>query len=888
VSLHSRWRRRVLALAAALVASWGTVAVAQRAPLSQDTGANGLALVLRRLPVVGRVLYVTAHPDDEHNGVQVRLSRGLGLHVGLLTLTRGAGGQNVIGPELGEALAVLRTEELAAVHRYDGAEQLFGRAFDFGFSFSIDETFRRWGREETLGDVVRAFRTFRPDVVLTLPLESKGGGQHHQAAAQMAREAFRAAADPSRFPAQIAAGLRPWQVRKLYQGGVGGGLGKLPGEPIVIDTAVYDPLLGVSWQQLGSLARAMHRCQSVGQLRAEPLTGTGSYRLVDAEPPVTGPESDILAGVDVSLGGLGAYLPGDVSGDRLRAELRELATEIAAAQTASDVHHTESSAPPLAAALRSVQALRRGLSSLPGDGPEEVAFRLAAEEHDISQALALAHALDFEALSEVGDVVPGESFVVAAAVFNQGDLPLGPAEIALGVPEGWVVDVLEGSSGPVAPRESRRFRFRVRVAEDARLSRPYFHLRAGSDRYDVDVPADEGRPWSPPDVVATLRFDTIGGVSASLTEPVAFRYEGRWVGGEKRKVVNVVPALAVRLSPDVTILPIPAPRPVEVRASVLGHLAGPAQVRLEAPNGWRVEPREAELDFARPGQELVVPFRIVPPPGVGAGEARLQAVARRGDREFREGYEVVAYDHIQERHVFAPAAARIVAVDVAVPRGISVGYVMGTGDNVPTALRELGIPVTLLEDADLAAGDLARFTTVVTGIRAYQARPGLRSANARLRRFVEEGGNLVVEYNRDGFNGVGEEPGQASDSPFAPLPGFRVTPDRITDETAAPRIAADDPVLHVPNTIGPRDWEGWVQERGLQFARVTDPRYKNVLAFTDPFPNNAGEKTGVLVVATLGRGTWTYTGLSLFRQLPAGVPGAYRLLANLVGRPRGR
>jgi LmbE family N-acetylglucosaminyl deacetylase len=887
VSAHLLRRRLVGSFLALALAALGPSASAQTAPLPEDTGANGLALVLRRLPVVGRVLYVTAHPDDEHNGVQVRLSRGLGLHVGLLTLTRGAGGQNAIGPELGEALAVLRTEELAAVHRYDGARQLFGRAVDFGFSFSIDETFRRWGREETLGDVVRAFRVFRPDVVLTLPLESNGGGQHHQAAAQMAREAFRAAADPKLFPGQIAAGLRPWQARKLYQGGVGGGLDHLPGSPILVDTAAFDPLLGMSWQQFGSLARSMHRCQSVGQLRADPLTGSGSYWLVDAAPAVTGSETDLFSGIDTSLAGLAADLPGDEGTARLRGELDQLVQAVAASQAAFDPRHLERCVAPLAAALRSVQSLRGGLAALTGSGPAEMAFRLGEEERDVTRALVLAHALDFEALSSIGDVVPGQSFTVDATVFNQGSLPLGAAAIGLRSPKGWTTEVLDGTGGPVAPRESRRLRFRVLVAEDARLSGPYFHRPPAAGRYEIDAPAAEGEPWSPPDLVATLRFETTEGVSASIEEPVSFRYEGRWVGGEKRKVANVVPALSVRLLPDVTIVPLSRVRPLELRTAVVGELTGPAAVRLEAPPGWRVEPREASLDFARPGQEVETVFRVVPPPGIKAGEAQVRAVAVRGGREFSEGLEIVAYDHIQERHVFVDADSRIVAVDATTPAGVSVGYVVGTGDDVPTALRELGVPVTLLADADLAAGDLSRFTTIVTGIRAYQARSALRSANARLLRFVEAGGHLVVQYNREEFNAPGPAPGQYGDSPYAPYPGFRVTPDRITDEDAPPKVVAADAVLRFPNAIGPQDWKKWVQERGLQFARVEDPRYRNVLAFTDPFPNNSGEKTGALVVASVGKGTWTYTGLSLFRQLPAGVPGAYRLLANLVSRPRG-
>ena len=280
-------------------------------PLDLDRGASGLGLALRRVGTTGRVLYVTAHPDDEHNGVLVRLSRGLGLRTALLTITRGEGGQNALGPELFDALGVLRTGELMALHRYDAVEQYFGRAYEFGFSFSVEETLAKWGHDETLGDVVRVVRAFRPDVVLTLPLTGGGGGQHHQAAGRLAAEAFRAAADPARFPDQLREGLRPWQARKIYAGGVGGGReGLAPAAAeLRVATGVYDPLLGMSWQQLGSRARALHRCQVTPQLFADPGPAEGVYERLDAEPPVSGAEADLLSGVDTTLRGLGRFVP---------------------------------------------------------------------------------------------------------------------------------------------------------------------------------------------------------------------------------------------------------------------------------------------------------------------------------------------------------------------------------------------------------------------------------------------------------------------------------------------------------------------------------------------------------------------------------------------------
>jgi LmbE family N-acetylglucosaminyl deacetylase len=872
-------------LLAALLAA--VPARAQLVPVAQETGANGLALALRRLPVTGRVLYVTAHPDDEHNGVQVRLSRGLGLHVGLLTLTRGEGGQNEIGPELGEALGVLRTEELAAVHRFDGAEQLFGRAYDFGYSFSVDETFKRWGREETLGDIVRALRSFRPDVVLTLPLQAAGGGMHHQAAAQLAREAFRAAADPARFPDQIAGGLRPWQPRKLYQGGVGGGPDALPGEAVVVPTGTYDPLLGSSWQQFGILARAMHRCQGMGQLRAEPLTGEGAYFLVDSQPAVARGDSDLLGGIDVSLHGLFTLVPAGVAiPTSLALELDVLAGHVADAVASFDPRDLGKAVAPLGAALESVSMLRGRIEgSVPEDARFDLDHRLDQKERDILEALALAQGLALEIVSDQGDVAPGESFSVAATIANQGTRLVTLRDLTLAVPRDWTVDRTAGEAGLLRPGKTARFRFQVRVGEGVPPSRPYWHRPKDSDRYALDVPVLEGLPWAPPDVKGVLRYATEGGVAASLEAPAIVRYEGRWVGGEKQKVVNVVPLVSLRVSPEVAVVPLSAVnRRREFRVTTVAGGAGvtSATVRLTAPAGWRVEPRQATVSLGERGQEKVVAFQVLPPPSGGTAEAGLGAVASVGGKEYTEGYRVVAYDHIQERHVFREASARVVPVDVRVGAQVQVGYVMGTGDEVARAIGELGVPVTLLGEADLAAGDLSRFTTIVTGVRAYQVRRDLRAANVRLLRYVEAGGNLVVQYNRLDFNQG------AAESPFAPYPGFSITANRVTDETATVRTKSHDTVLETPNLIGPRDWEGWTQERGLQFAEARDPRYADLLASTDPFPLNPGEKTGILVVAAVGKGTWTYTGLSLFRQLPAAVPGAYRLLANLISRPHAR
>ena len=904
---RSRTDRALLvaaALAALLVASSpGTPARAQLAPLAYDRGATGLALALRRLPVAASVLCVTAHPDDEDNGVLVLLSRVRGLRTGLLTLTRGQGGQNEVGPELFDALAVLRTEELAAVHRYDGVEQIFGRAVDFGYSFSIEETFERWGHEETLGDVVRGVRAFRPDVMLTLPLESEGGGQHHQAAARLAREAFRAAADPGRFPEQVAAGLPPWQPRKLYQGGVGGGRLEIAGaRPVVLRTGLHDPVIGLSPHELGTIARARHRSQAQGRLKADPLEGRASYFLVDSEPPVSAPEGDILEGIDVALAALARFAAGGATVPSFRDDLATLQRKVEAAQAAFDPSRPSLTLPSLGEALGRVRGIRERIR-IGGLGPgprHELAHRLEAKEREILDAIALAEGVGFEVLARDDEVVPGQSLEVTARIWNRADRPLSVHGVSLSVPEGWTVEPGRTGSQVLEPWTDATLEFVVGVSPTARYSQPYWSIPRGAGRARLEVPEHEGRPWSPPDVRAALAYASHGGAAGHVEAPAMWRYLDRESGREKQKVVQVVPPISVRVSPPIAVVPAagpPVPREFRVAASAGGSEAGAATIALEVPPRWRVEPPEERVSFAGEDDEVTVRFIVTPPERRKPGDAEVRAVVREGGREFRTGVQEVDYPHVQERHLLQPASARLKVLDVRTAAGVFIGYVAGTGDDVAGAIAQLGLRVTPLEAEDLAFGDLSRYTTIVTGVRAYEARPDLRSHHRRVMEYVENGGNLVVQYNRIHFNYASDAaraarprttPPREPDSPFAPYPAA-VTTKRITDETAPVEVLVPGHrLLSDPNRIGPADWEGWVQERGLQFLEARDPRYVDLLSMSDPFPKNPGTKTGVLVVARVGKGTWTYVGLGLFRQVPAATSGAYRLLANLVSRPRGR
>jgi LmbE family N-acetylglucosaminyl deacetylase len=861
---------------------WPGAAPAQLEPTHLDRGAVGLGLALRRLGTTARVLYVTAHPDDEHNGVLVRLARGRGLRTALFTLTRGEGGQNEVGPELFDALGVLRTEELLAVHRHDGVEQLFGNAYEFGYSYSVEESFARWGKEETLGDVVGAVRAFRPDVILTLGLDAQAGGLHHQAAARLAVLAFRAAADPARFPEQIRDGLRPWQARKVYQGGVGGSSFTGAGAAVAEPTGDYDPLLGMSPQELGSRARTAHRSQRVRHLFVRPGPASGTYSLVDSEPVVRWPEADILQGIDASLAGLarfaGAEAPSSVE---LGEPLRGLQGEADAARASFDAQAPGKSAGPVAAYLARVRQARADLRAR--GAPADILERLDDEEGDAMAALALAHGFDGEAVTEDPLVVPGQRVVVGTRLWNQGTAPLAVEEWRLEAASGWAVERLEGAEAPLAPGQTASARFALTVAPQARPTQPYWHKDPARDRNVLDVPACRSLPFCPPVARMVVSFRS-GETSALLSRPVLWRGQGA-AGGEAQAELNVVPALDVRMTPAVLVAAGRAPLTLTV--TVVNNRPGPAaaRVRVVPPAGWRAEPPDAPLSFRREGETLATRFSLRGPARPPPGALAVGALAELEGRSHGEGAQVVAYPHVQERRLYRPASARLLVLPVAVRPRVSAGYVMGTGDDVPAALAQLGVPVTLLDADALAFGDLRRFTTIVLGVRAYE-RADVRANQGRLMAYVERGGNLVVQYNRVDFNFAGPPPlrlpDPLPDSPFAPYPAA-VSGRRVTDETAPVKsLLPAHPLLTTPNVLDGADWQGWVQERGLQFLDARDARYRNLLSMRDPFPLNADEHEGALVEATVGRGTWTYVGFGLFRQLPAGVPGAYRLLANLV------
>jgi len=855
-------------------------------PLRNARGDTGLALLLRRLGSTATVMMATAHPDDENNGLLAMFSYAQGARTILATATRGDGGQNEIGPELFDALAVLRTEELLAAHSYDGAEQLFTRAVDFGYSFSIEESFEKWGRDEIVGDYARLMRLTRPDIVIALRPDGPGGGQHHQASALLAREAFRAAGDPTRYPEQLTAGLQPWQPKKFYFTARYGFPGEEPAAStdglLMADTGTYDPVVGWTYVDIGTRARSMHKCQGMAQLISLPGQGlfrTVRYRLVDSAiaNQIQKAEASFFDGIDTSIAGLATFL-GDHAGAAAPG-LAAIARHVEGARTKFAATGAAAALPDLLAGLRAVRSLREHLTqtSVDAGARTEIDSRLLRKEHEFQQAVLLANGVRIETLADDGVVTPGQEVKLNVVIGGHGAMPMQVRRVSFA---GFRADA-PCAAGVVKAGAVYSCSTTAQVPRDARVTTPYWKRLPDAERYVFDPATPFGVPFTPTPFRAHIELGIDSGTdgadalsSVHVDVPLEYRYEGNIFSGEKRMELHVVPEWSVRVAPDIAIVPTTASAPREIRVTVVKGARGaaPASVRLAAPDGWRVTPAVDEVKLAREDEARTLRFMVTPPPNTPPGKYRVRAVAASGGREFATGYQTVEYPHIQRRHLVAAAETTLKIIDVKIAPGLRVGYVMGVGDQVPSAIAQLGAAVEFLDADALAWGDLSRYHAIVTGVRAYERRPDLRATNDRLLEYVARGGTAIVQYNKFEFN----------EAQYGPYPA-KVGSGRISDETAPVKVLVPGhPVFTTPNPIGPAVWSGWVQERGLYFLGDRDPRYVDLVEMEDPFPFNRGVKRGALVEARVGEGRWIYVGLGLWRQLPAGTDGAYQLLANLL------
>ncbi|MFL5577022.1 MAG: PIG-L family deacetylase [Gemmatimonadaceae bacterium] len=827
---------------------------APRPSHSQERGAAALGDLVAGLGTSARVLIVGAHPDDEDTRLIAWLARGRHVETAYLSLTRGDGGQNIIGNELGEALGVVRTEELLAARRIDGATQYFARAYDFGFSKSADEAFRHWPHDTLLGDVVKVVRAFRPHVVITIfsGTPRDGHGQH-QVSGIIGREAYDAAGDTVRFPTRTYGAA--WTPLKFYRTRTYWGN---QDATYRYNSGEYSPLFGRSYAEIASVSRSQHKSQAQGTVPPKgPMIGSlrREASRVDEGTPAD-QEKGVFDGIDTTYARLAGAVPA--------AQLRELTDAIAAARGSTDLVAPEKMVAPLARVVRAVNAARASAGAKSGDAAQS----LAALSDRAGRALAMAAGVEVEAIAPREVAAVGDTVSITVRAYDRGRAPVRAAlrgaagastSVPMNVPDG------DPSSRAVEPDSATAW------TEVARLERPSspWWLERGRSGDMFAAPASgraESRDSTPATVLTSVQ---VAGAEVRVTTPVVYRYADP-VKGEVRRPLAAAPAVSITLDRTAEYAPANAPLDRSIRVSLrsASSQARDVAVKLALPAGLAADASTRTVTLA-PFGAAAVSFRVRG--RLAAGRHAIRATATSGGETFAAGYVPIVYDHIRPQRMYREATIDVQAVDVAVPRALAVAYLPGASDASAPVLRELGVDVTVLDPAAIATADFSRYTTVVLGPRFFEARPELRPFNARLMDFARDGGTVVVQYGQTEMG----EPG------LMPLPVTYARPaDRVTDESSPVRVLDPaSPLLTTPNRITDADFAGWVQDRTLYMPHTFDPRYSAPLATNDPGePSNAA----AILAAPVGKGTYVYTTLAFFRQLPAGVPGAARLFVNLL------
>lgn len=818
-----------------------TMLLACAAPGAEPLQAPAaIAQELRRFNTLGSVLHIAAHPDDENTQLITYLARGRGYRTAYLSLTRGDGGQNEIGPEFDEKLGVARTQELLAARRLDGGRQFFTRAIDFGYSKTPEETLRIWDREQVLGDVVRVIRAFQPDVIVTrFPIPPGSGGHgHHTASGILGVEAFKLAADPHAYPEQIAQGLKPWQARRVAWNGFGPQRGGgLNGPTVRVDIGGKDPVTGEGFGAIAARSRGRHITQGFGNYGGGGGDGSGpneqTFMVLGGDPA----ENDLLDGVDTTWG----RFPGGA----------EIGTLTDQAIAAFDANNPARSVPQLL-------AIRAKLSALPASPV------LDDKRQQLDAILQSCLGLTVTTAAAQSEVVPGETVFFQPTVKLTGAVPVKWIETRLRAPKSVIPAGVALRSG-----QSQTGAIKITVPFETPLTQPYWLREPWRDGiYRVDNPALIGTPENAPAFPVEYVFEVSGQTLIVADEPKCFVKDDK---AERQRRVEVIPPVSLRFTADVVLVHPTRTRTVQVEVTAArANTAG--VLRLEAPPEWQVTPATRDFQLVTVGERQQFTFEITAPAQAASGQMTASALVN--NHRYANQRVEINYAHLPFILLQPKAQARLLALDFAV-RGQKVGYLPGAGDDTATALEQLGYRVTTLTGADLTAEKLQPLDAVVIGVRAFNERADLAAQLTNLFAYVENGGTVVAQYNRP--NGLKAQPlGPYPLSIQGPAPQLRVT-----DETApVTLIAPQHAVLTTPNQIGPADFAGWFQERGAYFPSSWDQEhYEPVLALADPGepPLQSG-----LLVAKYGKGFYVYTGLAFFRQLPQGVPGAYRLFANLV------
>ncbi|MCX6133481.1 MAG: PIG-L family deacetylase [Ignavibacteriales bacterium] len=796
----------------------------------RSVNAAELRLALKKLTVLGSVLYVAAHPDDDNTAFLGYMAKGRLMRSAYLSMTRGEGGQNLIGPEQGELLGVIRTQELLASRRIDGAEQYFTRAIDFGFSKTLDETMSFWGREKILSDAVWLIRSYRPDVVVTRFTPTQGGHGNHTASAELAYQAYAAAGDPGRFPDQLKY-VQPWKPKRLVWNVFRFQQTDRPSVPehsVSIDLGMYSTVLGESFTEMAGRSRSMNKSQGTGG-------GQNRGEFVNYFQHIAGDTAtkDLFDGVNTAW----SRVPGGAA----------VGTTLENVYRAYDEENPEKSIPALLRAYAELGKLK--------EDPW-----IALKKRDLQEAIRLSAGLWVDVLSSENNASPGSDIKLTVSAINRSSYPFRLERI--------VAPLLKADSAlNVLLRNNQPLQavFGIKIPLDFPYSQPYWLAEPSElGSYRVANQQYIGQPENAPQLVVKVRIASDDG-AMELEVPVRFRMVDP-VEGEQYRPFAVIPPVSVNLPEKVYVFPDGMAKTVMVNIrNEGGKISG--SVALGVPQGWKVTPAGVPFEFSQKDENQSVSFSVQPGPGAGSGEFQVKASV--GGRVVGQDVVTIRYPHIPLQTLFPLTAGRLLRFEL---KTISkrIGYIMGPGDEIPTALRQMGYPVTMLTDDDLKNGSLGLYDVIIAGVRSYNMRPVLRANQRKLMEFVEKGGTYIVQYMT---------PRRAETENLGPYP-FSVTGDRVSVEDAPVRFLAErHPVLNMPNKITQEDFKGWIQERGLYFSDKWDSHYTPVLGSNDP---GEPSRDGGLLVTQYGTGHYVFTGYAFFRQLPGGVAGAYRLFANLV------
>ncbi len=884
-------------------------------PLDLDRGAAGLVRALASLRTRASMLMIVAHPDDEDGGMLAAETRGRGTRAALMTLTRGEGGQNAMSIDMYDELGLVRTQELLQADRYYGVDQYWGTVIDYGFSKTREEAIEKWGYDRVLSDVVRVVRMTRP-LILTSSFAGAptDGHGNHQVAGQMAQEVFNAAADPSRFPEQIRAGLRPWAPLKVYarvpffaptkdntiydyatdkyvpirfRNYVDGTwINERPPTNLELKEGDFNPTAGLTYLQIGRTGWGFQKSQNGGNTTPPEGMYTATYHRYGSRVDGSPKDASFYDGIDISLAGIADLAHGDSAflkrGLEHISKLADEATEKYRPNQPAAIANT------LAEGLKATRELLAEVdaSQLAEPGKSDVAFELRAKERQFEKALALALEVSFDAVvapekepdNRFGGAqpitftiaIPGQKFLVETTLHNEGAEAVTVDELAVAPTDGkdWTIQAEKPPASELARASETKLKFSIVAPKDAALTKAYF-TRPNQEQPYYNLTDERFRNLSlaPYPLIATLRL-SFDGVAFTLRRVVAANQRTDGVGIIAQPLI-VAPAISVSVTPSAGAVPLGAASftfTCGVRSSVKGPAKG--SVKLTLPEGWESTPAEAPFSLKRDGDDETITFQVTPH-GIQARDYEIRAVAEYDGKRYQEGFRLVGYSGVRSYPSYHPATYKAVGVDVQTAQNLHVGFLPGTGDDVPRALEDLGVQTQILAAADIETGDLSRFDAIVLGVRAYAVRPELRSANRRLLNYVENGGVLIVQYNVQNF-----EPD------YGPYPLTIGNAPRVVDESAPVKILEPDNLLFAwPNKITAADFGGWEEERGHGFLQKWDDHYQALTETHDP---DQDPQKGGLLITKYGKGIYVYNAFALYRQLPAGVPGAYRILANLI------